>query len=57
MALSTATELRLDRPPVRRHRLRTFRTLVTGPVPVLLASCLLAGVFLVAVSNLVARLG
>ncbi len=53
MALSTPTELRLP-PSVRRHR---WRSLVTGPVPVLGASSLLAVAFLVAVSNVVARLG
>ena len=53
MALSTPTELRLS-PSVRRHR---WRSLVTGPLPVLLTSCLLAVAFLAAVSNLVERLG
>jgi hypothetical protein len=52
MALSTISGLRLERP--RRHRTRVA---VTGPLPVLLASCLLAGAFLAVVSNLVARLG
>ena len=54
MALSTTTRLQPQRPAVRRHRLRA---LVTSPVPVLLASCLLAVAFLVAVSHVVARLG
>ena len=54
MALSTVTELRLAQTPVRRRRLRS---LVTGPLPILLTSSLLAVAFLAAVSNLVERLG
>jgi hypothetical protein len=54
MALSTSTELRLQPSSVRRHG---WRSVLTGPVPVLGASSLLAVGFLVAVSNLVARLG
>lgn len=58
MALSSLETTTLDLSLVRhRARLRRLHASLTGPVPVLLASSLLAGAFLVAVSDLVTRLG
>lgn len=51
---STHLDLSLVRPSARLHRLRAAGH---RPVPVLLASCVLSGAFLVAMSDLVTRLG
>jgi hypothetical protein len=58
MALSSLETSTLDRSRVRpRERGHRLRAGLAGPIPVLIASSALAGAFLVALSDLVSRLG
>jgi hypothetical protein len=54
-------DLTLLRPDERiepsRTRAKRLRTLAAGPLPVLITACILATAFLVALSDLVSRLG